>query len=53
MDTSELWVIYSPHYEDTNTLIKWRFRLIRMVYRACVQERMYIGRVIKLTLAES
>ena len=40
MDISELWVIYSPHYEGTNNLIKWRFRLNRMVYRAWAQERM-------------
>ena len=40
MDISELRVIYSPHYEGTNNLIKWRFRLNSMVYWAWVQERM-------------
>ena len=27
MGISELQVIYSPHYEGTNNLIKWQFRL--------------------------
>ena len=39
MDISELRVIYSPQYEGTNNLIKWWFRLNRMVYRAWAQER--------------
>ena len=39
MDISELRIIYSPQYEGTNNLIKWWFRLNRMVCRAWVQER--------------
>ena len=38
MDISELWVIYSPHYEGTNNLLKRWFRLNRMVCRAWEQE---------------
>ena len=40
MDISELWVIYSPQYEGINNLIKWWFRLNRMVCRAWAQEPM-------------
>ena len=47
MDISELRVIYSPHYEGTNNLIKQRFRLNRMVCRAWAQEM----HAIKLALA--
>ena len=39
MDISELQVIYSPHYEGTNNLIKWQFRLNRIVCRMWAQER--------------
>ena len=40
MDISELRVIYSSQYEDTNNLIKQWFRLNRMVCRVWAQERM-------------
>ena len=40
MDISELQVVYSPHYEGTNNLIKQRFWLNRMVCQAWVRERM-------------
>ena len=39
MDISELRIIYSPQYEDTNNLIKRWFRLNRMVCRVWAQER--------------
>ena len=39
MDISELRVIYSPHYEGTNNLIKRWFRLNRMVCWVWAQER--------------
>ena len=40
--------LYSPHYESTNNLIKWQFRLKRMVCLAWAQLRMH---TIKLSLA--
>ena len=39
MDISEFRVIYSPHYEGTNILIKWQFRLKKiMICWVWVQE---------------
>ena len=47
MDISELRVIYSPHYEVTNNLIKQQFRLNRMVGQVWAQEHMPLNSVLK------
>ena len=46
MDISELWIIYSPHYEGTNNLIKWQFRLKRMVCQAWAKEHTELGSLL-------